>query len=162
MRHGRKTIKLQRRQDHRDSLLSNLVCSLIEHKQIKTTVAKAKAIRPYADRMVTLGKRGDLHARRTAIRYLHSKDSVKELFEKVAPAASHRQGGYTRIIKLGQRPTDSAPMAFIEWVDSVTIEPAAALAAPDTVTLSAEPAAEAPTKAAKARKKAVEAEPAAE
>ena len=113
MRHGRKTIKLQRRQDHRDSLLSNLVCSLIEHKQIKTTVAKAKAVRPFADRMVTLGKRGDLHARRTAIRYLHNKDSVKELFEKVAPAASHRQGGYTRIIRLGQRPTDSAPMAFI-------------------------------------------------
>jgi len=161
MRHGRKTIKLQRRQDHRDSLLSNLVCSLIEHKQIKTTVAKAKAVRPFADRMVTLGKRGDLHARRTAIRYLHSKDSVKELFEKVAPAASHRQGGYTRIIKLGQRPTDSAPMAFIEWVDSVTVE-AAAPAAADTVTISAEPAAEKPTKAAKAKSKAIEAEPAAE
>ena len=163
MRHGRKTIKLQRRQDHRDSLLSNLVCSLIEHKQIKTTVAKAKAVRPFADRMVTLGKRGDLHARRTAIRYLHSKDSVKELFEKVAPAASHRQGGYTRIIKLGQRPTDSAPMAFIEWVDSVTVEPAIpAAATPETVTLSSEPAAEKPTKTAKAKAKAVEAEPAAE
>ena len=157
MRHGRKTIKLQRRQDHRNSLLSNLVCSLIEHKQIKTTVAKAKAIRPFADRMVTLGKRGDLHARRTAIGYLHSKDSVKELFDKVAPAASHRQGGYTRIIKLGQRPTDSAPMAFIEWVDSVTIEPAA-----PAVEEAAEPAAEKPTKAAKAKAKAVEAEPAAE
>ena len=125
MRHGRKTVKLQRRQDHRDSLLSNLVCSLIEHKQIKTTVAKAKAIRPFADRMVTLGKRGDLHARRTAIGYLHSKNSVKELFEKVAPLASHRQGGYTRIIRLGQRPTDSAPMAFIEWVDNVIVEPEA-------------------------------------
>jgi len=161
MRHGRKTIKLQRRQDHRDSLLSNLVCSLIEHKQIKTTVAKAKAVRPFADRMVTLGKRGDLHARRTAIRYLHSKDSVKELFEKVAPAASHRQGGYTRIIKLGQRPTDSAPMAFIEWVDSVPVEPATP-AGPATVTLSTEPAPEKPTKAAKAKQKAVDAEPAAE
>ncbi len=164
MRHGRKTIKLQRRQDHRDALLSNLVCSLIEHKQIKTTVAKAKAVRPFADRMVTLGKRGDLHARRTAIRYLHSKDSVKELFEKVAPAASHRQGGYTRIIKLGQRPSDSAPMAFIEWVDSVTVVPTAgaAAAAPETVTLSSEPATEKPTKTAKAKAKAVEAEPAAE
>lgn len=162
MRHGRKTIKLQRRQDHRDSLLSNLVCSLIEHKQIKTTVAKAKAVRPFADRMVTLGKRGDLHARRTAIRYLHSKDSVKELFEKVAPAASHRQGGYTRIIKLGQRPTDSAPMAFIEWVDSVPVEPVAPATA-DTVTLSSGAAEEKPTKAAKAKAKAVEAEtPAAE
>ena len=161
MRHGRKTVKLQRRQDHRDSLLSNLVCSLIEHKQIKTTVAKAKAIRPFADRMVTLGKRGDLHARRTAIGYLHSKDSVKELFEKVAPAASHRQGGYTRIIKLGQRPSDSAPMAFIEWVDSVTIEPATPAAAP-AVEAAAEPMAEKKTKTAKAKAKAVEAEPAAE
>lgn len=161
MRHGRKTIKLQRRQDHRNALLSNLVCSLIEHKQIKTTVAKAKAMRPFADRMVTLGKRGDLHARRTAIGYLHSKDSVKELFEKVAPAASHRQGGYTRIIKLGQRPTDSAPMAFIEWVDSVTVEPATPATA-DTVTLSSGAAEEKPTKAAKTKAKAVEAEPAAE
>ena len=116
MRHGRKTIKLQRRQDHRDSLLSNLVCSLIEHKQIKTTVAKAKAMRPFADRMVTLGKRGDLHARRTAIRYLHSKDSVKELFETVAPAASHRQGGYTRILKLGPRRSDSTEMVYLELV----------------------------------------------
>ena len=161
MRHGRKTIKLQRRQDHRNALLSNLVCSLIEHKQIKTTVAKAKAIRPFADRMVTLGKRGDLHARRTAIGYLHSKDSVKELFEKVAPAASHRQGGYTRIIKLGQRPSDSAPMAFIEWVDSVTIEPAAPAAEP-AVEAAAEPVAEKKTKTAKAKANAVEAEPAAE
>lgn len=157
MRHGRKTIKLQRRADHRNALLANLVCSLIEHKQIKTTVAKAKAVRPFADRMVTLGKRGDLHARRTAIGYLHSKDSVKELFEKVAPAASHRQGGYTRIIKLGQRPTDSAPMAFIEWVDSVTPE-----AATPAVEAAAEPAPAKKTKAAQAKEKAVEAEPAAE
>ncbi len=157
MRHGRKTIKLQRRADHRNALLSNLVCSLIEHKQIKTTVAKAKAIRPFADRMVTLGKRGDLHARRTAIGYLHSKDSVKELFDKVAPAASHRQGGYTRIIKLGQRPTDSAPMAFIEWVDNAPAEePAAAQEA------ALEPVPETKSKAAKTKEKAIEAEPAAE
>jgi len=120
MRHGRKTIKLQRRQDHRNSLLSNLVCSLIEHKQIKTTLAKAKAVRPFAEKMVTLGKRGDLHARRTALSYLHQKPVVKELFEKIAPAAASRQGGYTRITKLGQRHTDSAEMAYIEWVDQVT------------------------------------------
>lgn len=157
MRHGRKTIKLQRRADHRNALLSNLVCSLIEHKQIKTTVAKAKAIRPFADRMVTLGKRGDLHARRTAIGYLHSKDSVKELFDTIAPAASHRQGGYTRIIKLGQRPTDSAPMAFIEWVDNAQPEEAAPAAE-----AAAEAAPEKPSKAAKAKEKAIEAEPAAE
>ena len=151
MRHGRKTIKLQRRADHRNALLANLVCSLIEHKQIKTTVAKAKAVRPFADRMVTLGKRGDLHARRTAIGYLHSKDTVKELFDKVAPAASHRQGGYTRIIKLGQRPTDSAPMAFIEWVDN-------AAAASEEVVAPAAAAEPAPTKAEKAKAEAVEGE----
>lgn len=136
MRHGRKTIKLQRRQDHRNALLSNLVCSLIEHKQIKTTLAKAKAVRPFAEKMVTLGKRGDLHARRTALSYLHQKPVVKELFEKIAPAAATRQGGYTRITKLGQRHTDSAEMAYIEWVDQVSTPEAAA------------PAADAPVKAA--------------
>lgn len=157
MRHGRKTIKLQRRADHRNALLANLICSLIEHKQIKTTVAKAKAVRPFADRMVTLGKRGDLHARRIAIGYLHSKDTVKELFEKVAPAAKHRQGGYTRIIKLGQRPTDSAPMAFIEWVDNPGMEPDTAVSQPAVEEAAAEPAMK---KTAKTKAKAVEAEPA--
>src|SRR6187431_2729120 len=103
MRHGRKTIKLQRRADHRNALLSNLVCSLIEHKQIKTTLAKAKAVRPFAERMVTLGKRGDLHARRIAVGYLHSKPAVSKLFGQIAPAAAGRKGGYTRITKLGQR-----------------------------------------------------------
>ena len=156
MRHGRKTIKLQRRQDHRNALLSNLVCSLIEHKQIKTTVAKAKAIRPFADRMVTLGKRGDLHARRTAIGYLHSKDSVKELFEKVAPAASHRQGGYTRIIKLGQRPSDSAPMAFIEWVDAYVPKATAAIEAEVTPVEAEAPAEEAAAPKKRATKTAKE------
>ena len=130
MRHGRKTVKLQRRQDHRDALLSNLVVSLVEHEQIKTTLAKAKAVRPFAEKMVTLGKRGDLHARRLALGYLHSKPAVSKLFADIAPAASGRKGGYTRITKLGQRHTDSAPMAFIEWVDRVnTGETAAAEAA---------------------------------
>jgi large subunit ribosomal protein L17 len=117
MRHGRKTVKLQRRADHRDALLANLVVSLIEHKQIKTTLAKAKAVRPFAEKMVTLGKRGDLHARRIVKGYIHSDDAVKELFSVIAPGSKDRQGGYTRITKLGQRHTDSAPMAFIEWVD---------------------------------------------
>ncbi len=130
MRHGRKTIKLQRRQDHRNALLANLVVSLIEHGQIKTTLAKAKAVRPFAERMVTLGKRGDLHARRTALGYLHSKVAVKDLFDKIAKASATRPGGYTRITRLGQRLTDSAPMAFIEWVDIVKAEPAALAAAP--------------------------------
>jgi large subunit ribosomal protein L17 len=131
MRHGRKTIKLQRRQDHRDALLSNLVVSLVEHEQIKTTLAKAKAVRPFAEKMVTLGKRGDLHARRLALGYLHKKDAVSKLFGQIAPAAAGRKGGYTRITKLGQRHTDSAEMAFIEWVDRVaTGETAPAAEAP--------------------------------
>ncbi len=117
MRHRRKTIKLGRSTAHRDSLLANQVCSLIEHHRIKTTLAKAKAAKPLAERMVTLAKRGDLHARRTAISYLKHKDLVKILFEKIAPAASNRHGGYTRITKLGPRQSDSAPMAYLEWVD---------------------------------------------
>jgi large subunit ribosomal protein L17 len=91
--------------------------SLIEHEQIKTTLAKAKAVRPFAEKMVTLGKRGDIHARRLAHGYLHSDTAVKKLFGEIAPASATRKGGYTRITKLGQRQTDSAPMAFIEWVD---------------------------------------------
>ncbi len=129
MRHQKKTVKLGRSTAHRDSLLANQVCSLIEHKRIKTTLAKAKAVRPLAEKMVTLGKRGDLHARRIAAGYLGQKDAVKKLFAEIAPRAAERKGGYTRIIKLGQRLSDSAPMAYIEWVDSdavaATPEPAA-------------------------------------
>jgi large subunit ribosomal protein L17 len=118
MRHQKKTVKLGRSSAHRDSLLANQVCSLIEHSRIKTTLAKAKAVRPFAEKMVTLGKRGDLHARRLAAGYLGQKDAVKKLFAEVAPRAADRKGGYTRIIKLGRRPSDSAPMAYIEWVDT--------------------------------------------
>jgi len=117
MRHRKKTVKLGRSQAHRDSLLSNQVCSLIEHRRIKTTLAKAKATKPLAERMVTLGKKGDLHARRVAISYLKQKDAVKKLFTEIAPAAAGRKGGYTRIVKLGARLSDSAPMAYLEWVD---------------------------------------------
>jgi large subunit ribosomal protein L17 len=127
MRHQKKTVKLGRTAAHRKSLLANQVCSLIEHKRIKTTLAKAKAVRPLAEKMVTLGKRGDLHARRIAAGYLGQKDAVKKLFAEIAPRAADRKGGYTRIIKLGQRLSDSAPMAYIEWVDS---EGAAAETAP--------------------------------
>ena len=118
MRHQKKTVKLGRTAAHRNALLANQVCSLIEHKRIKTTLAKAKAVRPLAEKMVTLGKRGDLHARRIAVGYLGQKDAVKKLFAEIAPRAADRKGGYTRIIKLGQRLSDSAPMAYIEWVDS--------------------------------------------
>ena len=129
MRHSRKVKKLQRTAAHRRSLVANLVCSLIEHGRIRTTVAKAKAIRPVAEKMVTLGKRGDLHARRQAVAFLRHKSIVKSLFEDIAPASADRQGGYTRITKLGQRISDSAPMAYIEWVDKAVVaeeEPAAA------------------------------------
>jgi len=117
MRHRVKTAKLQRKTAHRRSLLANLACSLIDHGRIRTTLAKAKALRPIAEKMVTLGKRGDLHARRQAISFLRQKELVKKLFAEVAPAAAKRNGGYCRITKLGPRPSDSAPMAFIEWVD---------------------------------------------
>ncbi|MBK1883255.1 50S ribosomal protein L17 [Luteolibacter pohnpeiensis] len=117
MRHRRNTTKLKRTASHRRSLLANLTCSLIEHGRIKTTLGKAKALRPVAEKMVTLAKRDDLHSRRLAIAFLRQKDAVKGLFEKVAPAAKDRQGGYIRITKLGPRPSDAAPMAIIEWVD---------------------------------------------
>lgn len=118
MRHQRKTVKLGRSQAHRDALLANQVCSLIIHRRIKTTLPKAKAIRPLAEKMVTLGKQQTLHARRMALATLGDKEAVKKLFADIAPAAAARHGGYTRIIKLGPRPSDAAPMAYIEWVDT--------------------------------------------
>jgi large subunit ribosomal protein L17 len=117
MRHRKKTVKLQRDTAHRRSLLANLACSLIEHGRIRTTLAKAKALRPVAEKMVTLAKRGDLHARRQAIAFLRQKENVKKLFGEVGPASKDRQGGYCRITKLGARVSDSAPMAYIEWTD---------------------------------------------
>jgi large subunit ribosomal protein L17 len=118
MRHQRNTVKLGRSQAHRKSLLANQVCSLIEHNRIRTTLAKAKAVRPLAERMVTLGKRGSLHARRVALSCLRQADAVKKLFEEVAPRCTTRNGGYIRIVKLGPRKSDAAPMAFLEWVDA--------------------------------------------
>jgi large subunit ribosomal protein L17 len=127
MRHQKKTVKLGLTAAHRKALLSNQVCSLIEHQRIKTTLAKAKAVRPLADKMVTLGKKNSLHARRTALAVLRQEDAVKKLFDEIAPRAANRNGGYTRIIKLGQRKSDSAKVAFLEWVDApeVADEPAA-------------------------------------
>jgi large subunit ribosomal protein L17 len=126
MRHQKKTVKLGRTAEHRKALLANQVCSLIEHQRIKTTLAKAKAVRPLAEKMVTLGKKGSLHARRTALATLRQADAVKKLFDEIAPRTTDRNGGYTRIVKLGQRKSDSAPVAFIEWVDApaATEEPA--------------------------------------
>ena len=126
MRHQKKTVKLGRTAEHRKALLANQVCSLIEHQRIKTTLAKAKAVRPLAEKMVTLGKKGSLHARRTALAVLRQQDAVKKLFDDIAPRAAERKGGYTRIIKLGMRKSDAAPVAFIEWVDAPVVaeEPA--------------------------------------
>jgi large subunit ribosomal protein L17 len=121
MRHQKKTIKLGRTAEHRKALLANQVCSLIEHERIKTTLAKAKAVRPLAERMVTLGKNGSLHARRTALAVLRQKNAVKKLFDSIAPRSADRRGGYTRIIKLGPRKSDSAPVAFLEWVDAAAV-----------------------------------------
>jgi large subunit ribosomal protein L17 len=121
MRHQKKTIKLGRTAEHRKALLANQVCSLIEHQRIKTTLAKAKAVRPLAEKMVTLGKNGSLHARRTALSVLRQKDAVKKLFDDIAPRSAERKGGYTRIIKLGQRKSDAAPIAFLEWVDAAEV-----------------------------------------
>ena len=121
MRHQKKTIKLGRTAEHRKALLANQVCSLIEHQRIKTTLAKAKAVRPLAERMVTLGKKGSIHARRTALATLRQKSAVKKLFNDIAPRSAERNGGYTRIVKLGQRKSDSAPMAFVEWVDMAEV-----------------------------------------
>jgi large subunit ribosomal protein L17 len=118
MRHQKKTIKLGRTAEHRKALLANQVCSLIEHQRIKTTLAKAKAVRPLAEKMVTLGKKGSIHARRTALATLRQKNAVKKLFDDIAPRSINRHGGYTRIVKLGQRKSDSASMAFIEWMDA--------------------------------------------
>ena len=145
MRHQKKTVKLGRTAEHRKALLANQVCSLIEHNRIKTTLAKAKAVRPFAEKMLTLGKHGTLHDRRNAIAYLHQPAMVKKLFEEIAPRSATRQGGYTRIIKLGRRLSDSAEMAYIEWVDNA---PVADDLAPKQV---GAPAAEA-TKPVKAKK----------
>jgi len=118
MRHQRKTVKLGRTQGHRNALLSNLAVSLIDHGQIKTTVAKAKAIRPFVEKLVTKAKTGTLHARRMALADLrHNEAAVRKLFTEIGPLNAERKGGYTRIVKLGMRRSDAAEMAIIEWVD---------------------------------------------
>lgn len=143
MRHQKRTAKLGRTGEHRNAMLANLVCSLITHKRVTTTLSKARVARSVAEKMVTLGKKGTIHARRLVaarLRYqskrmLPSKEEVAEarksdvvrvLFEEIAPAFKTRPGGYTRIIKMHQRQGDAAQLAILEWVDL----PAAAAAAP--------------------------------
>ena len=116
MRHRKRTVKLGRRPDHVRQLLANQVCSLILEGQIRTTVARAKATKQLAEKMVTLGKRGTLHHRRLAVGYLHQRPAVRKLFSEIAPQFMDRAGGYTRLIHLGQRLGDAADMCLLQWV----------------------------------------------
>ena len=126
MRHLKRTAKLGRTSEHRNAMLANLVCSLIIHKRVTTTVAKAKAARPVAEKMVTLGKSGTLHDRRLAVARLHREDAARILFKEIAPAFKERNGGYTRIVKMNQRQGDAAQRAILEWVDFVAVTAEAA------------------------------------
>lgn len=117
MRHRKSGRKLGRTSSHRDAMFRNMVTSLLEHERIVTTTEKAKEIRPIAEKMITLAKRGDLHARRQALSYIRSKDIVAKLFDEIGEQYSERNGGYTRIIKTGVRKGDAASMAIIELVD---------------------------------------------
>jgi large subunit ribosomal protein L17 len=117
MRHLKRTAKLGRTGEHRNAMLANLVCSLIKHRRVTTTLAKAKAARSVAEKMVTLGKRGTIQDRRLAAARLHQEDVVKILFNEIAPSQKERHGGYTRIVKLNQRQGDASQRAILEFVD---------------------------------------------
>ncbi|MGV3774134.1 MAG: 50S ribosomal protein L17 [Verrucomicrobiales bacterium] len=129
MRHLKRTAKLGRTSTHRNMMFANMVVSLILHKRVTTTLAKAKAVRSVAEKMVTLGKKGTIHSRRLAsARLLKQEGAVKILFDEIAPAQKGRNGGYTRIIRLGQRQGDAAQQAILEWVDAGPAETTAATA----------------------------------
>ncbi len=117
MRHGVAHRKLNRTASHRRAMFANMAASLIEHEQIVTTLPKAKELKPIMDKLITLAKRGDLHARRQAISKVRDKDQVSKLFETLGPRYQERSGGYTRVLKAGFRHGDNAPMAVIELVD---------------------------------------------
>ena len=117
MRHKKTGRKLGRDPSHRKALYANLTASLIEHGRIRTTEAKAKEVRPIVEEMITLGKRGDVHAHRQAVAFLRSKSVAHKLFAEIAPRFADRPGGYTRVVKIGPRQGDSAPMAYLELVD---------------------------------------------
>ena len=130
MRHLKRTAKLGRTGTHRNRMLANMVCSLIKHRRVTTTLAKAKAARSVAEKMITLGKAGTLHHRRLASARLYQDESaVKALFNEIAPTQKERRGGYTRIIRLAQRQGDAAQLAILEFVDVPLPEAAPAPAA---------------------------------
>ena len=150
MRHRKRTAKLGMKSQHRRSTLANLVCSLIEHSRITTTIAKAKVARRYADKMVTLAKKGTLHHRRRAVAFLRHKPAVAKLFAEVGKQHGDRNGGYTRIVRVGQRMGDAAEMAILEWTGTVTAPPE-----PGPEKKAEEPKSK-ETKAPKAKKKIAE------
>jgi large subunit ribosomal protein L17 len=117
MRHGKVHRKLNRKSEHRRAMFANMAAALIKHEQIVTTLPKAKDLRPIVEKLVTLGKRGDLHARRQAVSDLRDRAMVKKLFDVLGPRYKERNGGYTRVLKAGYRYGDSAPVAVIEFVD---------------------------------------------
>ena len=117
MRHGKRLRKLNRTHSHRKAMFSNMAVAILTHEQIKTTLPKAKEMRSIADKMIGLGKRGDLHARRQAFAYLRDDAAVKKLFSVLADRYKERPGGYTRVLKAGFRHGDAAPMAYLELVD---------------------------------------------
>ena len=119
MRHRKSGRKLSRKTAHRKALMSNLASALITHKKIKTTDAKAKELRMFIEPLVTYAKRGDLHARRQVLKRIRHKSIVRELFDNIGPVFSNREGGYTRITKLGYRDNDCAPISMIEFVDMI-------------------------------------------
>ena len=119
MRHRKSGRKLSRKTAHRKALMSNLASALITHKKIKTTDAKAKELRMFIEPLITYAKRGDLHARRQVLKRIRHKSIVRELFDNIGPIFSNRDGGYTRITKLGYRDNDCAPISMIEFVDMI-------------------------------------------
>jgi large subunit ribosomal protein L17 len=172
MRHLKRTAKLGRTPEHRNAMLANMVCSLIKHKRVTTTLAKAKAARSVAEKIVTLGKQGTLQSRRLVAARLHThgptvqltkaerrnwrkgEDVVRILVEEIAPAFKERNGGYTRIVKMEQRAGDAATRAILEWVDYTAPAPAAEEAAPGTEAKEADPAKEGEGKKAEGKKQA--------
>ena len=172
MRHGRSGKKLGRDMAHRKALYANLAGAVIEHGRIKTTITKAKAVKPIAEQMITLGRRGDIHARRQAIAFLRSKSIVHKLFTEVGPAFAQRPGGYLRITRIGPRQGDAAEMAYLELVDTPLVfktkiedEPAATEAVSDTEvsdTQDEEPVADAEGEEPEAEAEASDEEPVAE
>jgi len=114
MRHGRAVIKLSRNKNHREAMLSNMSASILEHIQVRTTLTKARAVKRWTDHLISLGKRGDLHSRRLAFRVLKNRKLVKKLFDEIAPKLTTRQGGYTKVLRLGCRQGDGAKMAVVQ------------------------------------------------